>query len=826
MTKKNLIILLLVPFVITLLGVVTINTTYNYVDPDIVAIKWDYDDVEGFKISEGSKYELKAVGVNQRNTVATKETTLIWSIKNKNLEEDLHAEIEKIKDTYYLKPLTVGEVTITCSNEKGNVTKSMTGIIYDNGAILVSTLSKTSSSNIDPVIYYGDTDLVNNEKVDAEIPLQIKVLPSELINDLQVLEISDNITYDKEKSTIKLSRDASAGPAFITFSLGDEEVASPSTFSFTIVKDGINVYSYNDLLYCTNESSEGEIVVLRKSFESLDNAYQFDDNGNIILKDGKPVLKDESTLCFGNYDVNTKDFNFKNEIYSFVTTYNKNYIEQWNKYATTTGSKTISDKVYAGLHVQKNLYGNGYSINFHNLTFPTSVVEITTIDGTVQKIPQLAAKDLYRGPLPFYALGDHNNMPLIEALGQDNTGIYLDGSNITINDLNVRNCDFGSIMETLKTVGNVVDVYGENNTIKNSRLSNGRNVLRSFSSKNLKVDNSMISYARCFLVTTGANEYVSINEEQMNSFTTSDGSDVRLTISEFLKTNGVGDKTLNDYLLANFASKDKMKMALEKLQAALNNASKIPDTYAGTMTINDTLFYNSNVACIGIETLFNGPFLYSGSPSYISDLLSQMFSGSSGYEAFYATNVSGISYPVYVEITGKTKFYNYQTIDKNPKTTDGEDISDLINENITSLAASLGEQYAVEVNIEKFFPIKNYLYNECSPNHELYWSDNKAYINVAVAFYGGGVNNSVVELNNMEKANLIGGERRIDLTDSYLDLTSGNGFVGQIKNMMLKSVTVVTGFEPFKFRCVKADEYLFGETPQVSELIENARRVK
>lgn len=704
MTKKNLIILLLVPFVITLLGVVTINTTYNYVDPDIVAIKWDYDDVEGFKIFEGSKYELKAVGVNQRNTVATKETTLIWSIKNKNLEEDLHAEIEKIKDTYYLKPLTVGEVTITCSNEKGNVTKSMTGIIYDNGAILVSTLSKTSSSNIDPVIYYGDTDLVNNEKVDAEIPLQIKVLPSELINDLQVLEISDNITYDTEKSTIKLSRDASAGPAFITFSLGDEEVASPSTFSFTIVKDGINVYSYNDLLYCTNESSEGEIVVLRKSFESLDNAYQFDDNGNIILKDGKPVLKDESTLCFGNYDVNTKDFNFKNEIYSFVTTYNKNYIEQWNKYATTTGSKTISDKVYAGLHVQKDLYGNGYSINFHNLTFPTSIVEITTSDGTVQKIPQLAAKDLYRGPLPFYALGDHNNMPLIEALGQDNTGIYLDGSNITINDLNVRNCDFGSIMETLKTVGNVVDVYGENNTIKNSRLSNGRNVLRSFSSKNLKVDNSMISYARCFLVTTGANEYVSINEEQMNSFTTSDGSDVRLTISEFLKTNGVGDKTLNDYLLANFASKDKMKMALEKLQAALNNASKIPDTYAGTMTINDTLFYNSNVACIGIETLFNGPFLYSGSPSYISDLLSQMFSGSSGYEAFYATNVSGISYPVYVEITGKTKFYNYQTIDKNPKTTDGEDISDLINENITSLAASLGEQYAVEVNIEKFFP--------------------------------------------------------------------------------------------------------------------------
>ena len=41
--------------------------------------------------------------------------------------------------------------------------------------------------------------------------------------------------------------------------------------------------------------------------------------------------------------------------------------------------------------------------------------------------------------------------------------------------------------------------------------------------------------------------------------------------------------------------------------------------------------------------------------------------------------------------------------------------------------------------------------------------------------------------------------------------------------MMLKSVTVVTGYEPFKFICMKGNGYLYDETPKVSDLIENAK---
>ena len=41
--------------------------------------------------------------------------------------------------------------------------------------------------------------------------------------------------------------------------------------------------------------------------------------------------------------------------------------------------------------------------------------------------------------------------------------------------------------------------------------------------------------------------------------------------------------------------------------------------------------------------------------------------------------------------------------------------------------------------------------------------------------------------------------------------------------MMLKSVVVVTGTEPFKFVLTKGNGYLYNETPKVLELIENAK---
>ena len=50
---------------------------------------------------------------------------------------------------FYLKALREGEVTITCSNKKGNVYRQMTGVIYKDAAILLYPKIGGSQTNID-----------------------------------------------------------------------------------------------------------------------------------------------------------------------------------------------------------------------------------------------------------------------------------------------------------------------------------------------------------------------------------------------------------------------------------------------------------------------------------------------------------------------------------------------------------------------------------------------------------------------------------------------------------------------------------------------------
>ena len=137
MKKKNLIILLVFPFLIAVFCIVTVNTTYNKIDVDISYIEWSYNDMEAFQISE-TIYPLEAEGVNQRYYKVSGDGALVWFIENKNASDaEPCAEIIEKGGKYYLKALRQGEVIITCSNKKGNVYRQMTGVIYKDAAILL-----------------------------------------------------------------------------------------------------------------------------------------------------------------------------------------------------------------------------------------------------------------------------------------------------------------------------------------------------------------------------------------------------------------------------------------------------------------------------------------------------------------------------------------------------------------------------------------------------------------------------------------------------------------------------------------------------------------
>ena len=591
------------------------------------------------------------------------------------------------------------------------------------------------------------------------------------------------------------------------------------TYSFNIVEGGVNVYTYDDLLGCTNKSEQGEIVVLRKHFESLDNAYILSSDGTPVLVKGEPKKKSDNVELFGTYDPKTKKYSFADEIYTFTTTYNTSFINQWNEFVKSDKKYSeITDQVKVGLRVQKDFYGNGYTINMHNLTYPYASSEINSV-----RIPQLTADNLFRGPLKLYSLGDPNNTPLVSLYGQDNIGIYLEGDGIVLNDLNLKNCDFGDRMANLDTVGTVLEVYGDNITVKNSRISNGKNVVRSFSSDNLLITNCLLSNARNFLFVTGANEYIPVDEEALRTFYSLDGEAQTAAIGAFLAKGGEGDEIINKFLSKYFhdsESRENMKKALESIQDALNSAAGDGLPYKGSSRIEDTYFYRSGIASVCMETMFNSPFLETASPSTISDMFTKFSTEDKTLVPYIATGVSGVSYPVSLEVCGKTRFYDY-------KTTDGVELDGLIEENITEIARSL-DLYEGVIDINTIFPMRSLLVQNASAQKSVYNDPDsgKAYVNIPIAYYGGGLNLSTVEFNLDEGENHLGKDLEVNLVNYYLNMkssSSGSGdLVQTMKGLILKTVTSVSGFEPFKFVLVK-DGYLFGETPNLKDLIVNAK---
>ena len=834
MAKKNLIILLFIPFMIAILGVVTINTTFSFVDNDIIGIEWDYEDTEVFKVSSGL-YPLNAKGINQKNYPAGAGNNLVWQVRNQDLfDENVYAEIVHQNGQYFLKTIAPGNIIITCSNEKGNVFRSMNAILYQDGVVVITKEQKASQRNIDQTLYHGEFDLVNNAKTKSTFKINVRAVPDSEQSKIRLTDCTDNIKVNLETGIVEILK---PGKASFTIGCGEGSLATPGTYSFEVVENGVNVYNYNDLLYCTNKSENGEVVVLQTSFESLQNMYEVDSEGKPILEKGEPIIINKDVQLFGNYNFKKQTFDFENEIYECTTTYNKKFIEQWNEQiASSDPTQYLSDQIKVALRVQQDFYGNGYTINMHDLTFPSAKSAQTDEAGNDAGLYELGLNDLFRGPRPFYSLGNPDNTPLVTAHGQDNVGIYLDGDNITLNDVKAKNCDFGRLMVNLEYVGTVVETNGDNITIKNSELSNGKHVVRSFSSMNFTIKNSILSNARNFLILTGSNEYISTKDmTDEYTFLQSNGTNEKTTINNYMKSafdleNYRGDMTLNYYLLGSYTDKELMRKSLMSIQNAFNDPKLLEGKLGGSMSIDDCMFSQSGIASIGIDTMFNGSFLYNGTPSFVNLLME----GLSSIQSIAGSNLAGMSYPVEVNITGNTKFYDY-------KTKEQMDISGLITENMSTIASNLpiDKDILDELSIDKIFPMKSYLYSAASSQKATISKEGKTYINVPVAFYGGGLNLSTVNIDTLDNKSKMTGNFEVDLLDSYLnqpgatmeelmkiletlDTANLQKLMPVFKGLILKCVTVVIGYEPFEFICYKSDD-LYGKTPQASELILNLK---
>lgn len=826
MKKKNLIVLLMIPFLISALTIVSVNVSYNYIDVDVSHIEWSYDDIEAFKVTDG-KYVLNATGVNNRNHKVSEGNNLVWKVQNKTGDGEPNAEIVEESGMFYLKTLKQGEVVLTCSNAKGNVSRSFTAILYTNGVVYVQPVNSQSSfGKVDQTNYFGQYDLQNSEKINASFNVQVTAIPSSMMETISI-ETKGNATLslDAENVDVSSSKAVMSGAVDIkgigkvdinlSTTLNAEDI-SLGNYSFTVVENGINVYNFEDLLYCTNWSEKGEIAVLQCSFVAKQSQYQ--NNEKVFgLVDDK-----------GNVDA-------KSFVQRIKTKYNDVFLKQWNEIATP--DKQLKPEVVIGLRVKADMYGNGYMINFHNLAFPSS---------TLNGVPTTDPSDLFLGPLPFYTVGtprgsqgsDMTNLNLISAYGQDNIGMYVDGDDILINDVVVKNCDDVESLSFLNTVGTVVEVDGDNVELRNMRISNGRQVVRSYSNNNLTMRNCRLTNARNFLFLTGANEYSQVNELITQSLYSAIAP-INITLKDYLVANGDGNGLLKDYLNGTagtddglYASKDELKKAIIALQNALTDES-VQGDFKGSTEVIDCAFYRSGISAIALESLFNGPFLLSpDTPDNIAPFFQLLNSMLVGVD-FAPRRISGTSYPVKVNLSGRTKFYDYKTWDQ-------FDVSGLISESISALVKEiLGRD---GYSIDNIFPIKRILQNV----HIEKVVEGKAYVNIPIAFYGGGANYSVVTtvgldqkcmtaLNGATPTDAIQATK-VDLLDEYLKLPAlkpasfggGGGGLGSIlgklqvdHNTLVKTVTLVTGYQPFKFVFQK-EHSLFGMSPSMEEMQQNA----
>jgi hypothetical protein len=795
--KKNLVILLLAPFLAGLLTYVSVTILKNTIGVDISDIRWDYEENEGYQLS-GDPYALLATPVYDEKAHLSAGNELVWRVDNSDSASEPHAEIlSPSAGVYQLKTLSLGNISLTCANAKGSKSKHFNAEIYDQGYIRINTALASSGSSHNALRRFGQYDMVYSSlssplsSRNARIPLHIEGAYDGDSVGVSVLSSSANLSFSD--NTIEI---LSPGEAHLTFALADHPFISKD-YAFVALEDCYNVYTYDDLLKGTNLSATGERLCLQTSFDSLKNTYA-QDGGKYVNS-----LLDKNRALFGHFDFTKQECDFTSEIYRFPTTYSHSYIDTYN--AAVPGANVSSD-VLAGLHVQKSLYGNGFLINMHELCYPTHGSVGT--DGL--RHPD-SAKDYFFGPLPLVSIGAPSQ-PVVEAYGQDNCGVYLDGDGITLEDISLRNSnsDLDNLYD-LSFAGTVVDVEGNNNTISYSSLSYGRSIVRAYSSPNLKLSHCLLSTSREFLLHVGSNTLAAPNPNQQVRIPYGSTTIADSFTNFYNPLNGganQADGILNDFTMNGVGSYgvSGRTSTLDAIQHYLDNSASFEEKgetrYEDEIYLDSVYFHRSGLFSIALDAAFNGPYLYNGLPSIISSKLGS-------YLKLIAPNqVGATSAPVRVHLRGDTRFYDWKDIST-------VDPSSLITNNLASLTGS------TTLTTDNFFPMKPLLSEAAQKAGLIYSAEGMNYLNTQVAYYGGGLNLSTLvdeRTSPQDPSSSI-------LEISFLKASLENRYVPEQNalKILARCVSLAMGFHSFRF-LVNATPgsgvpAYFGESPSFAALL-------
>ncbi len=649
---------------------------YNFKDELVDSVKLTYDEQNSVL-----KYEYIE---NNYSTLYIKVTLLL----------DNGAKIEKRCD---LKLVNLSEATITFSNELKEVTVNNSSYLYfetnpsnipfnyrvevdnnnlanvmiDDGFIIFEA-KKAGLSTIRLIANLGDTTISAVCEVVIK-PRNIVIKEQNKTYGIEnILTIGKN--YLKEDNVLKLNYFTASSVSdnfndFISFETNNENISIDKlgniTFKnkeyFNEVVDLYAVFSYKNVVL------KSDVFKVRFISDAY-NVFNYSQLNQMIYENKKIVLHNDIKADFGD---NT------NKLYTEIdTTYDYQYYLNTNRGIP---------KIKILLPLRNDLYGNGNLISANKVT--------NRLDAT----GNLLDSAIFRGPLDFVR-AQTKEAELLSAASvkaQDNVvlGVF---DNVTINNLNLESMSNISDLTDLDYAGTTVEVFGDNVNITNSRISNGRTLVRVFGSDtdpnkklNVNIDNTIMRNAREFILRTGSNKFI------------------------FDKQNNT--PLLPNDKLGNVFPRQNIYYKLYNLEKAQYDNNFIMNY----ITLDNVAFEKSGIFSIGLDSHFSGGLLQNNEDFNYGNLV------------YGWKDLAKTSYGTKLIFKNEVRIYDWKKLEDVDSSTlitiDGNaSIFDKLKFDVASMIKTLSQKDG----------FNNILYNDAS---------HKDFVHGGIAYFGGGKNYNVID---------------------------------------------------------------------------------
>lgn len=489
-----------------------------------------------------------------------------------------------------------------------------------------------------------------------------------------------------------------------------------ASFTFNAV-DGVSVEDYRQLV---DASKKGKKIVLAKDIYLGENLFNVNADGSRTPKYSDSVMLEKLQSFTGEMKTSAD--------YTYYRNLNALYPDKVEKHPSVRYAFEFVDDVF----------GNGHTV---------SAEYITNMYDSTDNLYDFA---LFRGPLDFVSTS-MDGIKVAAVKGQDNISFLVRKDGVKVDNITLKGCDDSTLYENgefnlsiLNNIGTTLEIMSDA-TLTNSRVSNGRTVVRAFGRDNVaydsavnvakekinvQIDGCVLSNAREFILKVGTNRYVGGTESNP---------------SPYLK-----DKNGNDYTACNSSACDDY----------INDQYFVNTYVLADVTLKDSTLKSSGLFTIGIESHFAGGMLMGANDT---------FKALEGWN-----NLAATSYPAILRLVGRVELADWKQLSLVDSSTLIETQTNN-HSNLAFLTLNIAEMLrAVKANGGDTY--KNIIATK----------DGTEYVHGGIAFYGGGKNYSVldmsrytfekmstynVNINSLEKAN----DDILSSQGKYLPLAAGNG---------------------------------------------------